>query len=139
MEAQDDKLAEVEPAVLVVAESVVNHPIDNSAEVQLMAKGVELNLEVDGLGGQYSLVDMKGLSMLVGLHTCLDDRVQIDGGVADIDWYEHARGKQKTELVAFNGGLAIVPQKCPFTRAEGFGETADAWFLGRIQKFGVSR
>jgi hypothetical protein len=43
METQDKKLAEVKPVVVVVAEPVVNHPIDCSAEVQLMAKGVELN------------------------------------------------------------------------------------------------
>jgi hypothetical protein len=52
VEAQDDKLAEVEPAVVVVAEPVVNHPINCSAQVQLMvSKGIELNLEVKGLRG----------------------------------------------------------------------------------------
>jgi hypothetical protein len=66
VEAQDDELAEVEPAVVVVAEPVVNHPINHSTEIQLMAKGIELNSEVRGLGGQCCLVNMEGVSMLVG-------------------------------------------------------------------------
>jgi hypothetical protein len=78
MEVQDDELAEVKPAVVVVAEQVVNHTIDHSAEVQLTAKGVKLNSEVSGLGGQCRLVNMKGLSMLVGFHSWVDDRVQIE-------------------------------------------------------------
>jgi hypothetical protein len=96
VEAQDDELAEVEPAVIVVAEPVMNHPIDRSTEVQLMAKGIELNLEVDGLRGHCRLVNMEGMSALVGFHTWVDNRIQIDGGAADIDWYKHARGKQST-------------------------------------------
>jgi hypothetical protein len=97
VEAQDDKLAEVKPAFVVVAEPVVNHPIDCSPEVQLMAKGVELNLDVNDLGGQCHLVIMEGMSVLVGFHTWVDDRVQIDSGAANIDWYEHARGKWSTQ------------------------------------------
>ena len=38
------------------------------------------------------------------------------------------------KLVAFNEGSAVVPRKRPFTRVEGFGGTAVAWFLGLIQK-----
>ncbi len=40
MEAQDGKLAEVKPAVVVVAEPVVNHPINCSAELQLMPRAL---------------------------------------------------------------------------------------------------
>ncbi len=97
MEAQDDKLTKVEPVVLVLAEPVVNHPIDPSAKVQLIAKGVKLNLEVNSLGAQCRLVNMEDLSALVGFHTWVDDRVHIDGGAADIDWYKCARGKQSTQ------------------------------------------
>ncbi len=97
MKAQDDESAEVEPAVVIVAEPVANHPINHIAEVQLMAKGIELNLEVNGLGGQCRLVIMEGMSMLVGFHTWVDNRVQIDGGVTDIDWYKCARGKRSTQ------------------------------------------
>jgi hypothetical protein len=101
VEAQDDKLAEVEPAVVVVVESVMNHPIDCSAEVQLMAKGIELNLEVDALGGQCHLVNMEGVSTLMGFHTWVNNRVQIGGGEADIDWYKRARGKRSTQAGGF--------------------------------------
>jgi hypothetical protein len=97
MEAQDYKLAEVEPAVVVVAGPVGNHPIDHSAEVQLMVEGVKLNSEVNGLGGQSRLVHMEGVSTLVGFHTWVNDRVQIDGEAADIDWYKRARGKRSTQ------------------------------------------
>ncbi len=51
VEAQNDKLAEVKPAVVVVAEPVMNHPIACSTQVQLMAKGIKLNLKVNCLGG----------------------------------------------------------------------------------------
>jgi hypothetical protein len=97
VEAQDYELAEVEPAVVVVVEPVVNHSINRSAEIQLMAMGIELNLEVDGLGGQCCLVNMEGVSVLVGFYTWVKNRVQIDGGSADIDWYKHARGKRSTQ------------------------------------------
>ncbi len=81
----------------VVASSiVVNHPIDQSGEVQLMAKGIELNSEVYGPGGQCRLVNMEGVSVLVGFHTWVDNRVQIDDGAANIDWYECTRGKRST-------------------------------------------
>ncbi len=80
-------MAEVKPAVIVVAKPVVNHPINCSAEVQLMAKGVELNVEVNGLGGQCHLVNVESMSARVGFHTWVNDRVQIDGGAANIDWY----------------------------------------------------
>jgi hypothetical protein len=96
VEAQDDELAEVKPAVIVVPEPVVNHPIDRRAEVQLMVKGVKLNLEVDGLGRLFRLVIVEGMSMLMGFHTWFDDRVQIDGGSANIDCYECVRGKLST-------------------------------------------
>jgi hypothetical protein len=96
VEAQDDKLAEAKPVVIVVAEPVVNHPINHSTEVQLMAKGIELNSEVDGLGGQCRLIYMEGVSTLVGFHTWVDDRLQIDGGAVGIDWYERMRGKRST-------------------------------------------
>ncbi len=72
-------MAKVKPAVFVVARLVMNHLIDCSAEIQLMAKGVKLNLEVDGLGGQCCLVNMEGMSALMGFHTWVNDRVQIDG------------------------------------------------------------
>jgi hypothetical protein len=97
VEARDVDLAEVKPAVFVVAEPVVNHPINRSTEVQLMAKGVELSLEIDGLGGQCRLVNVEGVSMHTGFHTWVDDRVQIDSGAADIDWCKRARGKRSTQ------------------------------------------
>ncbi len=58
--------------------------------------------------------------MLMGFHTWVNDRVQIDGGAADIDWYECVRGKPSTQQAAFDEELTVVPQKRPFTRAEGF-------------------
>ncbi len=97
VEAQDDELAEVEPAVIVVVEPVVNHPINRSTEVQLTTKGIELNLEVHGLGGQCRLVNMEGVSMLVGFHIWVDNRVHIDDGAVDIDWYKCTRGKRSTQ------------------------------------------
>jgi hypothetical protein len=97
VEAQDDKLAAVKPAVVVVAEPVTNHPINHSAEVQLMAKGIEVNSEVDGLLRECCLVNMEGMSAFVGFHTWIDNWVQIDGGAANIDWYERARGKWSTQ------------------------------------------
>jgi hypothetical protein len=33
VKAQDDELAEVKPAVVIVVEPILNHPIDRSAEV----------------------------------------------------------------------------------------------------------
>ncbi len=94
----------------VVASSiVVNHPIDRSGEVQLMAKGIELNSEAHGLGGQCRLVNMEGVSVLVGFHTWVDNRVQIDSGAADIDWYSAQGANGVPKLAAFNEGSAIVP------------------------------
>ncbi len=62
-----------------------------------MAKGIKLNSEVNGLGGQCCLVNMEGVSMLMGFHTWVDNRVQIDSGAANIDCYEHAMGKRSTQ------------------------------------------
>jgi hypothetical protein len=62
-----------------------------------MAKGIELNSEDDGQGGQCRLVNIEGVSTLVGFHAWVDNRVQTDGGAANIDWYKRARGKQSTQ------------------------------------------
>jgi hypothetical protein len=110
MEAQDGELAEVQPAVVVVAEPVINYPIDRSTEIQLMAKGIELNSEVDGLGGQCRLVNMESVSALGGFHTWVDNRVQIEVEQPTLTGTSVRGANRVPKLAAFDEGLAIVPQ-----------------------------
>ena len=109
VEAQDDKLAKVKPAVFVVARLVMNHLIDCSAEIQLMAKGVKLNLEVDGLGGQCRLVNMESVSALGGFHTGVDNRVQIEVEQPTLTGTSVRGANRVPKLAVYNEGLAIVP------------------------------
>jgi hypothetical protein len=62
-----------------------------------MAKGIKLNSKVNGLGGKCRIVNMEGVSTFMGFHTWVNNRVQIDNGAANIEWYEHVRGKQSTQ------------------------------------------
>ena len=47
MEAQDLEPAEITPVVVEITKPIVDDAIDHCTQAQLVAQGVELNLEVD--------------------------------------------------------------------------------------------
>jgi len=59
-----------------------------------VAKGIELNAEVDILQQEGGLVDVEGMGLLMSGHALIDDRIQIDRHSADIDGHESSRGER---------------------------------------------
>ena len=66
---------------------------DCSSQVQLVAKGIELNGEVDILQREGGLVDVEGMGTLVSGHALVDDGIQIDRRSTDVDGHKGSRGK----------------------------------------------
>ncbi len=116
MEAQDHQTAKVETAVVKMPKPVINYPINRCTQVQLMDKGVELNTEVDTLGGEGCLVDVECMSAFVRQHGLVNDWIQIDGGPADVDWHKSMQGKWSTwggsaqRMVGHGSLIALVDE-----------------------------
>ena len=59
-----------------------------------MAKGIELNAEVDILQQEGGLVDVEGMGTLVSGHALVNDKKQIDRRSTDVDGNEGSRGER---------------------------------------------
>jgi len=58
-----------------------------------VAKGIELNVEVDILRREGGLVDVEGMGSLVSGHALIDDWVQITRRLANVDGHKGSRGE----------------------------------------------
>jgi hypothetical protein len=59
-----------------------------------VAKGIELNAEVNILRRKAGLVDVEGMGSLVSGHALIDDLVQINRRSANVDGHEGSRGER---------------------------------------------
>ena len=59
-----------------------------------MAKGIELNAEVDILRQEGGLVDVEGMGLLVSGHALINDGIQINHHSANVDGHEGSRGER---------------------------------------------
>ena len=96
MKAQDHQTAKVKTAVIKMPEPAVNHPINRCTQVQVMAKGIELNTEANTLGGEGCLVDLERMGVFVRHHGLANDQIQTDGGPTNVDWHKSTWDKQST-------------------------------------------
>ena len=67
---------------------------DCSCQVQLVAKGIKLNVKVDMLWREGGLVDVEGMGSLVSGHALINDRIQFNRRSANVDGHKDSRGKR---------------------------------------------
>ena len=70
---------------------------DCSCQVQLVAKGIKLNVKVDMLWREGGLVDVEGMSLLVSGHALIDDEIHINRRSANVDGHESSRGERPAQ------------------------------------------
>ncbi len=66
-------------------EPVVDGAIHRCAQIELRAQGVQLEPNVNVLGRESSLVNMKGMSALVGRHQCVPYWIETNSSWPDPD------------------------------------------------------
>jgi hypothetical protein len=104
MEQQDRKVCEVAPVVVGVAIPVANSAVDCGIQADLSAKGVKHGTPVNARHGNGSLVDLKRMGPLRGLHCGGDDGVKLHSGLADGPRLKRVRYEQ---VACFCGGSSL--------------------------------
>ncbi len=94
VEAQYRQLGEIEPTIVEELEPIIDRAINCHDEVELSAKGIQLEPKVDVLGGECGLIVMKRVSPLVGKHQLVDNGIKHDCEPTNANRDQRARGER---------------------------------------------